>query len=70
VGGRSEGDGAIRLHEVLQRLRGFLPEPLVLALVDHVGERPALDVGAHPGVDRGKARRALLRHDFCRDAAA
>src|SRR5262245_38664591 len=39
-------------------------QPLVLRIIDFVGERPALDVGMDPGLDRGEAGRAVADLDI------
>ena len=64
MGRRGERDRAVGAREALQLHLRRPQQHLILRVVDQVGERPALDVGVHPGLDRGEARGANLGRDL------
>ena len=50
VGRHIEQHRAVGLHEAPERPGRFLPELLVLAVIDHGAEHPALGIAVHPGL--------------------
>jgi hypothetical protein len=63
MGRRGERHRAIRPCEGAQLVPGRAAQPFVARVVEHVGQGPALDVRAHPRIDRGEAGRAGPRLD-------